>query len=982
MALHLCRGGSGISKSEQEMLTPIVDALRAKYSQSQDFCYLFFGFDCPPRQLDATLIRADAIINIELKDYSGQKAIVDPQGNITILPSRILVNRDRGESPFTQVRAQNNALRNFIFKHQKDLSSFSGSSQILNSSNIDVCGFLVFRAISEVESGHLTAQHHYFRVADIQTFLAASQLYRGKDPTDRQKTLMLDEVFVKALADLLSLKPTDTIEEAELPLPPVIQTPIRKHLEKLASFCDAGQLVSRPALERSILSTTNSIVLGAPGSGKTTLLKVIASIVAKEVLANGQLCPIPCFVALGDTGVSIDKVALECGLGDAEVAHQLLRDGKFHLMLDAVDEMTNLKVNLFQLSDFVRQYPHNRYVISARRELQQSQHYHKLFEMLEGFMKVNVESFSDNEAQLFIQTRLEEDYYREHEAEIRYFVASLPDATPLTLNMAIEIIKDTQSALIEAFENLGLFYRRFFDGRLAGEVYRNKECREGADIQLSLVLTELGYMSVKGSTQYFEARDVLNTIRNITSEEPTKYLELLLRAELLDRVKVVVTSGRQSLQEVRLQFHHQSYRDFFAATALSMRAETIEELQAILVDKDEDHTLVLLSGIERNTDIVAFLIRNALAQGKLQLAIDCLCNTSNIGLNVIREVSGVVQSLFTKERIKHTEPFYSESRPYSRFRFVFRNVWHYGPRFGILVFELMEKETENSIVWKVDWEILKSERMRMGESEARYRETYRYALFAEEGVNTGNRLDGLRLGIDEGLAGNSEAQTKQGYQLFYALKRATSFDALCVVLFDQTYNEELKSYILAKILGEYTEDNETRILKAKLQEKNMLLGPFGERYMWIIASLCCEYSESELSQETIEKHFWSEPSPIVQCRFLLYGGSSRLCGMVCERYQNSNIVDLDRIDELFESHRASTADCIFEGGDPVACDFRLEDFRGDTYETLAKCFALDRLAGNREPDIRSLLERLSFSDNRKIRLAAEWALREADKSVG
>jgi len=976
MSFYLYRGGSSVTKSEGEILTAIIDKLENRYSDSKDFCYLFVGYVCNGRQIDATLIRSDSIINIEVKDYSGEKAVADRQGNITILPNKILVNRERGENPFEQVRQQNFAIKNFIYEKRNDLSKSLPSQRIASSDNVDVCGFIVFRSVGsfDVEQIHHSTRT-YLRVADSETFMTGSDRYHGRDFFNQSAPMQLDEQFPRKLAELLALDSVDDISEPDTIIPPATQAAIRIHLERTARSFSLDKYVNRIGLQESLLKETNLFVVGSPGSGKTTLLEMMVSQLASRQLAENRFYPIPCFVTLVDGKDIEQKVADESGLQDAEVARQLLREGKFRIVFDGVDEMVRIKENFPGLSDFLRRYPANNYIISVKDTLYNDVPYRDLlFRNLGEFKELRVEQFQPDEKIKFFRSRLGSEYYDNHAKEIEDFIESLPDETPLTLEMACEDIRESLGSLKPTHENLGLFYKRYFERRLKREVTRSKGLREGAEVQLDQVLTELGNSAIHDSIKPFKKRVVLDVIKDVTRDDPTKFFELLLRWGIIKKVKVE--------HDEHVQFHHYRYRDYFVANALVGKLVDEESLSAILINKDEYDSLVFLCGIEPNTNIVGGIIRSALDNGRPQLAIDCLCNTTNVNPGVVGLITDAIVSLIQKTK---EEQFCWERRAYSRAPFVFQNIWRYGGRIcGATLQQFMEEESKQNILWRIDWEILKWQRLRFGQIDERFLNTYRGAVFTEEGLRTDDPERGLRLGEYDGLAGCREAQTPEGHRLYFALRSATTFEQLCDLVLNQSYNHELKAFVLNEILSGCWEDDGLKWLLRQLRKNGQVLGPFGERYMWVMSSFCTLYPLDEEMEEEITKYFWIEPSPIVQFRFLWYMTGfkpSRLVSLfrrVLTDYLNDSLVDLHRLDELSGFHIAGMGDSIFVGQDEIVCDYLLDDFKLDTCEVLIKCFALGQIGEKNDKESTSLLEKLSFSDNVKVSKVAQWALAQID----
>jgi GTPase SAR1 family protein len=959
MAFKIYKGGSELSNKEREILSSLSKVLSMKYSNSLDFCYLFAGFQCGDRQIDALLVKSNAIINIEVKDYSGEKAIATPQGDLVIEPQQERLGRGRGENPFEQVRQQNFTIKNFIFDHQPELF---GGKAITTTNEIDVCGFIVLRKIKQVDLSALGSKKSFFRITDSEKVGKDISAYQGRDFVKRNLPMDLDQGFAEKLAHLLDLKEVDELYFSRK-VYIELEEKLGEYLSNLIeTFCNSNYL-HRPELEKELLYEKNIVVTGSPGAGKTSLLKAIVRHRANQLIQKKTQEKLPCFLNLhGDETILEEIQSNFRGALKIDEIEECLLEGKFWIIFDGVDEMPKFKLNFPKVKSFIKRFPKNTYSISVRRGVYDDPHYVEYFKEFKKFENIKVEEFNINEASKLFRFEMGEQDSADNQERFIEFQPHLPDRTPLTIKMTAEILRETNEY---AFENIGRFYQRYFSLRLRREVTKTKTVSRGAEELLDDILTVLGGKAIEENSKYFPIIEVLSEIKQEFPDNHLDCYDLLLRSEILSVEGIEITQGNEVWEDNEVKFSHHSFRDYYVAKYLLGVFEDKEKLEMFFNDKDEHNSLVLLCGLEPVREIVNDIISGALKHGLIDLAVDCWSNTRNVFPAIVTKI---VNAIINK----------AEENKYQWIRKCLDFIERYGARIGgeKKLFDFLEKETKDDIILKIEWEILKSEKLGLGEVPLEYRNTLRYVT----------RNDKTIRDFMPELVYSPEAQSVEGARLYEDILWIAADECFLELALKKTISLPLRVYFLAKASS--FDNSSDEIIKG-LKANNEFIVSNCEKWMWIVVDVVVQLYGYDDRQEPDELlyHFWDESSPNVQLLILYYIPNqaqntpvASFFRRVLDEYICDEQVDVDRIEFLSSFHCVSSGNSVFDGFDPIAGDYMLIDFKEETYSTLMKCVAMQQIIDLKITDCKDELVKYTFSENEKLRTVAEWALKQLEES--
>jgi hypothetical protein len=969
MALHIYKGGSILHHSEIDMLNSLINTLRKQYDGSNQFCYLFIGYQCLDRQVDATIIKQDAILNIELKDYTVEKTIVGPQGDFILFPKK---NIRKIENPIEQVRQQNYAIKNLVHNNQGKLF---GGRIISSASELDVCGCIVLRYVKHTNTEALGKQKAFLKVADLNTISEIIQEYKGRDILDKQSILRLDERFAKGLSEILNLEEVEAINNIAIQND---ENDIRLYLSNI-SF-NLLNYVYRPDLEKQLLKDRSVIVVGSPGAGKSTTVEMIVYHHATEELRRETIKKIPYLLKLSDNHDILDGITSEIGISE-EHTKELLEAGRFFIILDGVDEMVDYKKNWPRLVQFATRFSQNQFIFTIRRDVYNNLDSAEYFQKLKTRLKmvvVEIEQFESDELTRLLKIKLGENYNVETELHIRSFLDTLPETTPLEIEMAVEILQDKDVGNL-VYENKGKWYDEFFKRRLKRECRKTKSAGRDSDIFLNNVLTRLGEYAILNEDPFFEKEFVYRTINEGIREKLSEYYDLLLRSEILRPVNVKITNGKHIQYDEQLQFFHQTYLDFYIAKSLIGKLVDEELLYKVLLEQNLQNSLVMLSGLEPDQYVVDKIIRSITEKGNIELACTCLINTKNCSSDIPTEIA--------KEIID-----WAEYNKYYKKNALLSYIEKYGT--AILTPELekyIERFTNTDIINKIDWEAYKSLQLKTGEISEIFKKTPRYAYKYD-------KIKGKYIESCSRLASRAEAQNLDGYKFYSILTQIQSLEELLQLALDDSYDSFLRSILFYELRQKYYSDylfwekvitdfrkNADRWLNYH-EDLRWEIIPFFIYYEDIVGENVVSPEEAQiLANEAIEI-FWKENSGPVQLRILV--GSYLFPDFIRNEffmdnlyhYQNDQIFDLERLEPIWEEEFYGEVDWAISTVStdyyPIIGDYRLCDFQDETYAILMKCVTINDGVYLKINDQKftELLVKYSYSENEKLKSVAKWAL--------
>ncbi len=460
---------------------------------------------------------------------------------------------------------------------------------------------------------------------------------------------------------------------------------------------------------------------------------------------------------------------------------------------------------------------------------------------------------------------------------------------------------------------------------------------------------------------------VIDLIGDITKDNPVKYYNLLLRAKILEEIIGKVK------QDEMVQFTHYSFRDYYVAKSLIGVFADKEVLARFFAKKEEHNSLILLCGIEQQPEIVHVILERLLELGKVNLAVDCFCNTFHDKLpGVQKKISDEMIQQFKKDK------YYREHR-------LLWDISRYGHR--ILTRELenyIEEITQKNIILKIDWEILKCEKLNLGDIEDKYKRTFRYQYLKFLCPKEYHELY-------DRLANSSYAQNEEGFNLFRELQKVCSIDDLLVLVVNTKYNSKLRAHIVRELRG-HSRDSEISIEKIldHLKTTQQFFRNECEEYRWEVTACRLYYldylqieqniiiSDDDPIATDLVKQFWLESSESIQLRIVLNSGKLpqyiQFLIDLLGRYKSNKQVDIAHFFDLWEEEFFDEADFVSQEDFEILPVYKLKDFEEDTYEILIKCLALENLGNIQSSKSKELLVKYSSSENTKLRRVAELAL--------
>ena len=955
MPLYLYLSSVPQHDHEKKSILSFVEKLRQQYDHSDSFCYLFINYQCGGKQIDATLIRENAIIHLEFKAYSAKRVVVTHQGDLLLEPEGKRIGEGR-ENPLQQINAQNTSLINFLNKHRLTLFGEHAPNPIRNN----IGGFIILDDYFELCDDALDkSPKRYFQITNLE---------RAIDDLSNYKlgNLHIQEQFVINLANLLSIRQVSDIYELFHSHPLSYAADRESYLKTRDDAWIVKNYIHRPEIENKLNEETKTLLIGAPGSGKSSLQKMVLLNHAKRMQEEGNQTPIPCFLNLVGTENILERIASELGISDIDEVRKWLRDGQFWIAFDGIDEIVNFRDNFQKIARFIELYSKNKYSISVRRELNDSDDHKDFFKALDEFKKLRVDQLSIDDRNQYIQKLIGAEISSDFAIELHEFISNLPDSHPLTIKMAIEVFKYSESAdkpLKHIYENKGKFYQAYFKNRITRE---RQKYRFGTSSEVSLlqILSDTAKEIFVGSDSAITLKQFRDIIKTEMVDEPSKYIELFLNAEII-----------KNEQDERIGFWHQSYYDFFLALSLSGRIETAEQVEQLVEAKKYD-TLVYICGIENDRDRIDLVISNA---KYIDIIIDCLCNSSEVAPYTTTKVINALIDWIEQNELPIIK--------------VFPFIIKYGARIcgEKKLFDFLEEKTLENILHKLDWEIIKSDYLNLGQIEPELENNFHFSI--ENGLipDWAFEYDYEKKTKDrpgtfwKQLVKSKHSHSKESFAFYRELIKVQNAKDIFPLFLNVKYPVEFRALLVQAIIDyELNNGADEQIYSQAfefLKTEDIIFSERDELFNWAMVTLAfdCPVKVDSVIQEKLTDSFWNQYTVPVQLKMLAFSIITldvqrlvKLCCNVLFKYENNSIVDLARIDKLAEDMFHSSYNTILHGDDPIAGEYYLQDFEGETNGTLLKCVALDRLGELKEDS--KLIQQYCDSPNKKIKSVASFIL--------
>ncbi|MEM1096374.1 MAG: NACHT domain-containing protein [Bacteroidota bacterium] len=367
---------------------------------------------------------------------------------------------------------------------------------------------------------------------------------------------------------------------------------------------------SNPKPGQQVIEDTPKLtVLGKPGAGKTTLLKWTMVQALQGTLAFNA---VPIFVPLkewADKGITLLAYIVDqfrmCGLPEPQaMIKHMLKQGKCLVLFDGYDEVPNGdKEAIYQLQDFVKAYPTNRYLLSCRIAAN-----HQTFV---GFQLVEVADFSDDQIQAFIRRWFKDEKQAEScwiQLKERPSVKELA-STPLLLTMLClrfdkggaftenraELYERSVRALLEEWDATRNVKR--------DQIYLNLSVR-----QKEMLLAQVAESTFREEKYFMHQRILKNRIGQFIAELPGSEDDKI-SADSYRVLKAIEANHGLLVERAEgvYSFSHLTFQEYF--TAMHLEANRDEGTLDILV---KDHlfdprwreVIVLVSGLLTSRTVV------------------------------------------------------------------------------------------------------------------------------------------------------------------------------------------------------------------------------------------------------------------------------------------------------------------------------------------------------------------------------------------
>ncbi len=914
MSFQIYRGHAEVNYRQRELLLPIIRQLDEQYSSSNDFCFLFTEFFCNSIEFDALLMRNNAIIGIEIKDYRAETVIVKQQGDVYLMPQGVFVNDQRTQNPFQQIKSQNYAFQNFITKHREFIFQKRISTP---RPAIDICGYLVLNHFEHLDLAEMDrSATAYYRITDIQKAIRHFRQYRGRSFEQSQNgELLIVEAEARRLSEVLDLKRVD-FNEFEQNLDATFQF-LGDYLDRFEREVAVEQVFRNRFPFYDKLLKKNHLVVGAPGCGKSTLLKYAVH----SFLTSGKRHPIPCLMSLLGTEHLVDKIASTLRLSDRTRVEKLLKDGDLWILVDGLDEMPYLQEGLNGLKDFVGLWGKNLFTFGLRKQLLTQ--YSEFFNALgvrEGFTTFEIPSLDDKNIREWIENSTLSGEGLELD-DVFEFLKSIPEKTPLMLKMAVEIFQMSMTTKRKggikspAYENPGKFYSSYFSARL-----RREQARKGASpesgILLETILENMALAAFDQQANALDIRDVFQIIKDVTLSEPSPHLASLKMADIL------IVDG-----DDKVSFVHATFSDFFLARYFAKNGVT----QKVVTQIEEAHrhqVLLLLSGIVDSETLHVIVFSCQYIDNRIH----CMCNAGSISPHTITST--------TDEIIN-----WIETNNHSILK-IFPYIIQYGPRLcGKKLFDYFESRATENRQWAVDWEIVKALKLSVGEIDESIQVSFQFpegsslyrVLHPEseyDDLFTMLRQDGTLIG-------------RKGFDLYQQFVQ-DDFDGIWMLANDTSVSARIR----AEALGRIPPGREDKIGRAigSLFDNEEEFFCENELIAWaasgFIFGRMVEVEKSDWGK--VSSVFWKTPFFPVQIRIAYYISQcnssksevSEYFIRILTEYSSTELISEARIVDLCHRSVCSMFDMSLNSDDSLIFDHTMNDLDGLPCEVLMKLFAI------------------------------------------
>lgn len=333
--------------------------------------------------------------------------------------------------------------------------------------------------------------------------------------------------------------------------------------------------------ERPLLNVANEnkplVILGEPGSGKTTSLNFLLNYYSNKAQSE-ENAQIPILVPLHqyNTNTKIQDLIQEelkphVPHVSSQIIHQMLKAGKFCLLLDGLDEIGESLISeaINRVKRLLTDYAQNQIIVTCRKD-----DYHQQFSQIAT--TVGVEPLSDKKIleamPEFISGRPKMAFLHSLSKGIHELIRN-----PLILSIVITIYEDPQRKVLS---NRAQLYETF-TVKLLKQWDLEKGIPERTKIPLEDKLEVLAHIAAEAlpALPTYDRSLVMSIIKKNSGDNNPK--------ELFSQL---IHSGILAWNNRKVRFYHPTFQEYFVARALVIKCKK-ESPEAVFGSLIENHRL-------------------------------------------------------------------------------------------------------------------------------------------------------------------------------------------------------------------------------------------------------------------------------------------------------------------------------------------------------------------------------------------------------
>ena len=376
------------------------------------------------------------------------------------------------------------------------------------------------------------------------------------------------------------------------------------------------------------------MILGGPGAGKTSFLKStgLRYLDKNKSIQDFGKWYIPIYISIKVLGQAIDRNGLQAVISDRfadifnpEEVENMLKEGKFLILLDALDEYNNFISICDKIEEFLDKYDDNRFIVTTRLGMPESK--------IAQFDEVRIADFSQEQISNFVKNWFEFSEKRDKEEGLdlsddltateltKKFLDDLKEnsaisqlsTNPLTLTYLCLRFKvefgfpKNLSGLLRDVVNILL--RRWDATRRIARIPKNADkLSDDRKIEIFGIIAFKGLTKEKDMQLLWQEQELQNEIREylkkvstINHEEINDITNMVLQVLIRDHGLLIPQT------DTRHSFPHVIFQQYFVAEHIQSKFGNDNlfvriTLKKYLFDRQWEQVFLMLSEKLNNTD--------------------------------------------------------------------------------------------------------------------------------------------------------------------------------------------------------------------------------------------------------------------------------------------------------------------------------------------------------------------------------------------